>query len=125
MPQLLQMANILLYFEAAFAILSLLNVGIGDSAYYFLGAVVGSSALVQVVVLAAAGAYVYAGWGIANEQKKGWQIGVVVAVGSVALPWLAPGTLFHYYLFSYLFNVALVVLLLHRDSREHQRIWFS
>ena len=123
----------LLYFEAAFAFLSLLNVGFGGSLYsfsiFFLasGNKVGDpTVVVQFIVFAAALAYVYAGWAIANEQKRGWIVGVVVAGGAILVPLASGefGTLFHDYLFTLLFNVALFVLLVHRESRSYQRIWF-
>ncbi len=133
LPQLLQYANMLLYFEAAFAFLSLLNVGFGGSLYsfsiFFLasGNKVGDPTLiVQFIVFAAALAYVYAGWAIANEQRRGWIVGVVVAGGAILVPLASGelGILFHDYLFTLLFNVALFVLLVHRESRNYQRIWF-
>ncbi len=133
LPQLLQYANMLLYFEAAFAFLSLLNVGFGSSAYYFVyyffsdsRSLNDSTLVVSIIVFIAALVYVYAGWAIANEQKRGWMAGVAVASGAVVLPLVTygPGILATQYLFSYLFNVALVVLLVHRESRNYQRIWF-
>lgn len=63
-----------------------------------------------------------AGYGIANEMRVGYQAGVgvaafVVAAGLVGV--IPTGIL------SLMFDVVLAVLLLHPQSRDHQRIWFS
>lgn len=82
--------------------------------------------LTRVVVVAGA---VAAGYGIANERKWGYQLGVVMA----ALPLvvllyvcvvyqISP---FDFPIISTLFNVALFALLVHPQSREYQRIWFK
>lgn len=72
-----------------------------------------------------------AGLGIANELKWGWRLGV--AVSALALvPFLLViaadgiGELLNpALLLSALFPVAQFALLVHPQSREHQRIWFS
>ena len=68
------------------------------------------------------GAKVAAGYGIANEKKWGYQLGVTVAIVVIvgALAGVFPGGLI-----SLLFDVLLAALLLHQQSREHQRVWFS
>lgn len=63
-----------------------------------------------------------AGYGIANEMKLGYQAGVVVS-GFVVLAGLT-GAL-PTSILSFMFDVALLVLLVHPQSRDHQRIWFS
>ncbi|MEJ7583062.1 MAG: hypothetical protein WKF43_03040 [Acidimicrobiales bacterium] len=52
---------------------------------------------------------------------------VAVAAGAVALSVVAsgPGILVSRYVISFMFDVALVVALLHPLSRNHQRIWFQ
>ena len=107
-PQTLQSSVILLYVNAA---LSLLFGGFGG------------------IMLLIAGARVAAGWGCANERKWGYQLAVTIAV----LPFLllfAFNTLDEIadnlltVLISFAFDILLLVLLLHRESRAYQRIWF-
>jgi len=123
LPQTLQYAVILLYVEAVFGVLSLLGTGFGDSAYYFRG----SRTLVSVAMLAASAVYGLAGAAIANEQRRGWLVGTVVAVGALVLPVLTYGLsiLASGYIITYLFNVALVALLVHPMSRSYQKVWFK
>ena len=67
-------------------------------------------------------AKVGAGYGIANERKWGYQLGVgiagLVVLGEV-VGVLPAGII------ALLFDILLLALLLHNQSREHQRIWFS
>ncbi len=64
---------------------------------------------------------VAAGWGIANEKKWGYWLGLVLAVLLVAFTVLSfsAGSIV-----SLLFYGALVALLLHPQSRAYRRIWF-
>jgi uncharacterized membrane protein len=98
LPQTLANAVLLLYISGAF---DLLLGGLG--------------------ILLAAGK-VAAGYGIANEKKWGYNLAVIVAFLVVfgALTGFLPGGLL-----SLLFDVVLVALLLHDQSREHQRVWFD
>jgi hypothetical protein len=105
----MQSAVILLYVSAAF---SMLFGGFGS----------------VLLVLIAVGK-VAAGWGCANERKWGYQLGVVVA----ALPFvllivvIGPSDIAHNLLrivVSFAFDILLLVLLLHRETRAYQRIWF-
>jgi hypothetical protein len=59
---------------------------------------------------------VIAGFGIANEKRWGYGLGLVVAFVDVLL---SLGNIL-----SLMFAVALVALLLHPQSRGYQRIWF-
>jgi len=65
---------------------------------------------------------------IANEQRWGYILGVVMAILDVVLIVLAAGGVMDVFrgtvLISFLFAIALVALLLHPMSREYQRIWF-
>jgi hypothetical protein len=108
-PQTLQIAVFLLYLSAVFNVL--------------LGAV-GSLLGVVIVVGAALG-----GYGIANERRWGYLLGIAVAFAPFVLP-LAYGAdlgdvVSYLFTISGLFDVALVALLLHPQSRDYQRIWFS
>lgn len=106
-PQTLQIAVILLYINAAFRVL--------------FGAVFTSLGLALTV------AGVAAGFGIANERKWGYGVGIGVALAPFALVLLALGIegLFDMDPISLMFDIALVALLVHPQSREYQRIWFK
>lgn len=112
LPQTLQIGMFLLYIDAAFGLL--------------FGAVF-AFPIGTVIVIGSA----LAGLGIANEMRWGWQLGV--AVSALALvPFVllvlsdGIGALFGLgVLLSLLFPVAQFALLVHPQSREHQRIWFS
>ena len=107
-PQTLQIAVFLLYLNAVFGLL------LGQPLRLFgliLGLVVGV-------------AYAAAGFGVANDQNWGYAVGVAVAAIVLA------GSLARFGLsvangINLLFDVALLALLLHPQSRDYQRIWFS
>jgi hypothetical protein len=107
-PQTLQISVWLLYFNAFWALIALLA-----------GA---PFALINLVGCAAAA------YGIANEKRWGYFLGVVVAILDLSLLVIAAGGLTGLFSFSSLislmFAVALVVALLHPQSRDYQRIWF-
>ena len=102
-PQTLQIATILFYVEAFFALIG--SVGIG---------------------LPFAVAFGAAGFGIANGKKWGYIVGLIVAglrlavqlVGQTMTSALNDPI-------GLMFAVALVALLLHPQSRQYQKIWFS
>ena len=67
-----------------------------------------------------------AAWGIANDRRWGWRLGIGAAAVNVIMPiqWHglgSPMTL----AFALLFPIVLLVLLVHPVSREYQRIWFK
>ena len=112
-PQTLQVAVFLLYATAVFSVLSLLRGGI--------------------LLLPLVAGEVAAGFGVANEKKWGYWLGVAMAFAPFALRFflyrsigaalgLGPSVLS---LINVMFEVALVALLLHPQSREYQRIWFK
>jgi hypothetical protein len=105
-PQTLQGAVLFSYLNAALALVYALV--LGASLYYL------------PVLLLAVAAY-----GIANERKVGYWGGVVLACLNVlgVLAILALGGGFGGIL-NLLFAGILVVLLLHPDSRNYQRVWF-
>ncbi len=107
-PQTLQNATILCYIDAAFGVLN--------------GIYVVALGLFIVVGLAAGG------YGIANERKWGYLVAVAAAIIQVLIPIVYLG--FDVFsnvaiLLSFLFDVALVALLLHPQSRSYQKIWFK
>ena len=105
-PQTLQSAVILLYINAALSLL-----------FSF-------GALNNPFILLSLGG-IGAGWGIANEHKWGYGLGIGVALAPfvlsvVFLRQLLPGGLINS-----AFAILLVVLLLHPHSRDYQRVWFK
>ena len=106
-PQTLLIAVILLYLNAAFALLSILT---GFATLATLASLVG----------------VAAGYGISNEKRWGYGLGLAVAI----LPFVFAIIEYHNPfggtgLITLMFEIALVALLLHPQSREYQRIWFK
>ena len=103
-PQTLQIATILLYLDAVFALLAL-----------------GSISLLF------AGAYGGAAYGMANGKKWGYGLGIGVAV--LRLLFLFGGSsvdiVLRVHTIELMFAVALLALLLHPQSREYQKIWYS
>lgn len=124
----------LLYVNAVMSLIVILNIGFGGSGYLFLPAVLGSNVGIDnlassfgVISLVAGLVYGFAGLGIANGEKLGWKVGVGVAAGAVILPFLAfgPRILTSSYVINLIFDVALLVALLHPQSRNHQARWFN
>jgi len=105
-PQTLQVAVFLLYAQA---VVTLLFGG------FFL------------LVLVAKVAGIPAGYGIANERKWAYGLGLIVAFSPFILRIAYDGLnrVFSTDLLSLMFEVALVLLLLHPQSREYERIWFK
>jgi uncharacterized membrane protein len=108
-PQTLQIAVFLLY---ANAVILAFYVLVGNiPGYYFLFSV----------------GDVLAGYGIANEKKWGYGLGVFMAI----LPFipvilaLINGDPIAFNIIGLMFDIALVALLLHPQSRDYQRIWFK
>jgi hypothetical protein len=102
-PQTLQIAVFLLYFNAILTAL-------------FGGLFSGLGLLIVVGSVAA-------GFGIANERKWGYGLGVAMAFlpFAIRLIYGIGGA----DIISLLFEIALVALLLHPQSRDYQRIWFK
>ena len=97
----MQIAVFLLYFNAFFALLFE-----PVASLYGVAIIVGGVA---------------AGFGIANERKWGYALGIGVAALPLALVLLGDGVS----LLRLMFDIALVALLLHPQSRDYQRIWFK
>lgn len=129
LPQTLAIAQFLLYIDAFFAFLNLLTVS---------SAGVERTLLSWVISLGAVGAYVYGAYGIANTKKLGYKVAVVASfvpltgrlidallAGSVTSNLTYVLGLRPSMILSTLFEYALIALLLHPMSREHQRIWFD
>ena len=108
-PQTLVIAVMLLYLDAVFIALS--------------GGIFSGLGLIIIV------GSVAAGYGIANERKWGYYLGVAAAalplIGDVALCIQYQISPFRLDLINLLFQVALFVLLVHPMSRSYERIWFK
>lgn len=127
LPQTLVISQFLLYFDAAFATLDLLGILASDVPLTVAG---------RLLLLASVGLAVYGAYGIANEKKLGYQVAVAASFAPIAVRFiialLYANPLEHlaYFLLpggilGAMFTYALIALLLHTQSREHQRIWFS
>ena len=70
---------------------------------------------------------VLAGQGIANERKWGYGLGIVMAFLPFVLRvyYAGIGNVLTTDALTLLFEIALVALLLHPQSRDYQRIWFK
>jgi hypothetical protein len=108
LPQTLGNAVLLLYISAAF------------------DAVLGGY-LFSPIGLAIVAGKAAAGYGIANERTWGYQLGVAMAFLPFILRFLAGGldAVLGTGIISLMFEVLLIALLLHKDSKEYQRIFFS
>ncbi len=121
-------SQFLLYFDAFWILLGMLMYGVGGG-------------LGGVLAIAALAAYLYGAYGIANELKTGYKVAVVASFLPLARrillvvfnsTWvdLNYGSTISFVLIggniiNAIFEYALIALLLHQQSREHQRIWFS
>lgn len=105
-PQTLQIAVMLLYLRAAFAIL--------------LGGF-------DPVTLVIGGAMAFGAWGIANEMRAGYYVAVGAAVLPFVQRFLLYGTqgLFFEDPLSLMIDLALIALLVHPMSSEYQKVWFK
>lgn len=112
-PQTLYMATILMYFNAALSLVFMLSY-IGRTIFGV------ESAAIGLALLLIAGQVVGA-LGIANEKKWGYILAVVVACLLLAQTILAYGA---GQLLTLIFEIALLALLLHPQSRSYRRIWF-
>ncbi len=126
----------MLYLNAVFSLFTVIGIPLGGSAYILApvllsdpGRNLNTTNTVQTLaVLVGLAAYGFAGLAISNGQKRGWKVGVAVAAGAVALPAIATVRGFNLgsgYLITFIFDAALLVALLHPESRNYQRIWFS
>lgn len=108
-PQTLLIAVYLLYFDAAFLLFAMLVNG----------------TFPPIFLLLVAGG-VAAGYGIANEFKWGYILGIVMAIAPFVFRFIDSGNPFAApSLISLMFEIALVALLLHPQSRDYQRLWFK
>jgi hypothetical protein len=113
-PQTLFIATWLLYANAAFAVLDFVR---------FPRPLLGTVWFLYFAVQIGGG--ILAGWGIANDKRLGYYTGIAVAVAPFALRTYLIGNPLDADTITLLFEIALVVLLLHPQSRDYQKIWFK
>jgi hypothetical protein len=106
-PQTLQIAVFLLYFNAVSLVI------FGGGSYTILEG------------LGIAAGNVAGGFGIANEQKWGYGLGIGMALVPFLFSLARYGEFYVFGLISLMFDIALIALLLHPQSRDYQRIWFK
>ncbi len=110
-PQTLYIAQLLLYFQGGFSLVF---------------AMLGARSLTIYSLVIAVGK-VMAAFGIANERRWAYKLGVVVAAIPLLLVALLAATDSLGWLWGDLiglmFDIALVALLLHPQSRNYQRYW--
>ena len=104
-PQTLVIAVFLLYITAGFSLFDMVRFGVFP----------------PLLMLIVAG-QVAAGYFIANERKWGYYLGIAMAILPFVFVILYG---FHGRIISLMFDIALVALLLHPQSRDYQRIWFK
>ena len=126
-PQTLQIATWLLYFDGFFALVDLLD---GGGELYYVRLQYPGGILLGLLIVA-----LYAGGGLlmANDKRLGYRLSVAAAVSPFVVNFVVysdVGASLRYRLFGsgiigFAFDVALIALLLHPQSKEHQRIWFN
>lgn len=135
-PQTLQIATWLLYLNGFFALMSIFD----ETGY--LGYIRFRFGVGLLVDLAVVAFHVLGGLLMANDRRLGYRLALVAAFSPFALRSLAMADLRTHFDLSIsfvdfvvgkplgggfvtvVFDVALVALLLHRQSRDHQRIWY-
>jgi hypothetical protein len=128
-PQTMQIATWLLYLNGFFAL-----IGFMDKSDWIGFARVDKGAIGSLIGLVVVASFIGGGYLMANDRKIGYRLALVAAFSPFALRiwilWSYPG-------FSaidkvtgndtigFIFEAALCALLLHPQSREHQRLWYS
>jgi hypothetical protein len=118
-PQTLYLAQILMYFRGGLALLFLLLTRTSVE-------LLGSSAIYTGFILLDSVGQIVAGNGIANENKWGYQLGLVVAFAPLVVSGIVlfEGGIGDVNVIGLMFDIALVALLLHPMSVEYRRVWF-
>lgn len=127
-PQTLVIATFLLYLSAGFTLIFF-----GERVFYLVALCgtffCGLRPLAELARFLVPALAVAAGWGIANERGWSWPLALVAGALPLAARLVAAFRLqtspLSADLIGLLFDGALVALLLHPQSREYQRIWFT
>lgn len=128
-PQTLQIAMWLLYLNGFFAL-----IGFMDKSDWVGYARVSKGSLGSLVGLFVVVAFIGGGFLMANDRKVGYKLALTAAFSPFALRiwimWSVPGIgvldrITGNDTIGFIFEAALCALLLHPQSREHQRVWYS
>lgn len=121
-PQTLYLSQILMYIQGGIRLIFSLMPGYGP------GGLFGVPLLGEAYWLLTGPGKVGAAFGISNSKPWGYKLGVAAAAAPLALRLLAaavhvrPNVIFTQP-YGLLFDIALLALLLHRNSRGHVRYW--
>jgi hypothetical protein len=127
-PQTLQIATWLLYLNGFFAVVGFLGsedwIGFARLSKGIPGSIAG---------LAVISCFILGGFLMANDRRLGYRLALIGAFSPFVLRlwvlWNVPVSTFDKItgnnFISFIFDVALCALLLHPQSREHQRLWYS
>lgn len=126
-PQTLQIATMLLYLNGFFAL-----IGFMDRSDWVGYARVDKGGVGAVVGLAVIASFILGGLLMANDRRWGWRLGLFAAFSPFLLRfWILSDSRFDMWdrisggnTISLIFDVALCALLLHPQSREHQKLWY-
>jgi hypothetical protein len=128
-PQTMQIATWLLYLNGFFAL-----IGFMDKSDWIGFARVDKGALGGLVGLIVVASFIAGGYLMANDRKIGYRLALVAAFSPFVLRiwilWSYPGfsvidKITGNDTIGFIFEAALCALLLHPQSRVHQRIWYS
>ena len=128
-PQTMQIATWLLYLNGFFAL-----IGFMDKSDWIGFARVDKGALGSLIGLVVVASFIGGGYLMANDRKIGYRLALIAAFSPFALRiwilWSIPGTsvidkITGNDTIGFIFEAALCALLLHPQSREHQRLWYS
>ncbi len=137
-PQTLQIATWLLYFDAAFGLVALIE-GSGYQGFLVRRYALGFPVLVFVTA-----SFAFGGLLMANERRLGYRLAIFAAFSPFILRiWALRGALstfnfggdvslldyftggpFGVSLLTSIFDLALIALVLHPQSQNHARVWF-
>jgi hypothetical protein len=128
-PQTMQIATWLLYLNGFFAL-----IGFMDKSDWTGIARIEKGALGSLVGLIAVASFIAGGYLMANDRRIGYRLALVAALSPFILRiwilWSYPGwgaidKITGNDTIGFIFEAALCALLLHPQSREHQRLWYS
>lgn len=128
-PQTMQIATWLLYLNGFFAL-----IGFMDKSDWTGNARIEKGALGSLVGLIAVASFIAGGYLMANDRRIGYRLALVAAFSPFILRiwilWSSPGwgaidKITGNDTIGFIFEAALCALLLHPQSREHQRLWYS
>jgi hypothetical protein len=128
-PQTMQIATWLLYLNGFFAL-----IGFMDKSDWTGIARIEKGALGSLIGLVVVASFIAGGYLMANDRKIGYRLALVAAFSPFILRiWIlwsdsrfsVIGKITGNDTIGFIFEAALCALLLHPQSREHQRLWYS